>query len=430
MHVQSRTGRKYIATFIDDCTDTIWAYNLASKDQLITVFKEFKALVETQFQSKIKIFRSDHSGEYQSNEFIKLLKNNDRSDALIISPSHDLVCIKLDDELYEWAIQMSEDLASVREELETMPKKYDKVLRRTLQDLWELIVGPVVDALKEMHVEPSSRIWWCPTSVVFSLPLHAVGPAPLAEGQPAKSNKSRKLYLHDLYISSYTPTLTALIEARLTILPRVDEHPGLLGVALIDKSLEAAGDEMNVLKAHFSVHDQLSLAIGGDCTREIVLAGLKQRPWVHFTCHGVLEPDEPFNSAFILSGNERLTLLDIIKTGLHNAELAVLSVCHTAEQTHNSASEEALHLAAAMQFSGFRSVVGTMWQMKDEDGPVFVEHFYREVLTTDSNETEQPGRLPEARFQRSARALCLATKIMRERKVNLERWVNFVHIGA
>ncbi|KAI0300955.1 hypothetical protein BC826DRAFT_966599 [Russula brevipes] len=51
-----------------------------------------------------------------------------------------------------------------------------------------------------------------------------------------------------------------------------------------------------------------------------------------------------------------------------NAEFAFLSACHTAEMADGSIADEALHLAAAVQYCGFRSVVGTMWATADVDG--------------------------------------------------------------
>jgi CHAT domain-containing protein len=65
---------------------------------------------------------------------------------------------------------------------------------------------------------------------------------------------------------------------------------------------------------------------------------------------------------------ERLTLLEIVQSRLPDAEFAFLSCCHAAEITAESVSDEALHLTAAMQYCGFRSVVGTMWEMADTDG--------------------------------------------------------------
>ncbi|GJE99425.1 hypothetical protein PsYK624_156870 [Phanerochaete sordida] len=69
-----RGGKRYFATFIDDCTDVTWVYTLVTKDELMPKFKELQALIATQFEAKIKVFQSDRGGEYQSNEFIQLSK--------------------------------------------------------------------------------------------------------------------------------------------------------------------------------------------------------------------------------------------------------------------------------------------------------------------------------------------------------------------
>jgi CHAT domain-containing protein len=80
----------------------------------------------------------------------------------------------------------------------------------------------------------------------------------------------------------------------------------------------------------------------------------------HFACHGKLEPERPFDTALLFRKNERLTLLDIVRSRLSTAEFAFLSGCHAAEWTDEHTPEEALHLTAAMQYCGFRSAVGTM----------------------------------------------------------------------
>ncbi|KAI0086784.1 CHAT domain-containing protein [Irpex rosettiformis] len=324
---------------------------------------------------------------------------------------------QLKDEFYERSIEMSKELVEARSSYGPGSKAYNKSLCRVLEDLWELVVGPVVETLEEMDIKEGSRIWWCPTSVISSLPLHA------ARKNIASKSKPKWRYLCDLYVSSYIPTLSSLIEARATALSPMHQ-PNVLGIALSDDSLKAAKDEIAVLEANFSQSSQLTLVVGEDCKREVVVANLQKSQWTHFICHGVLEPGHPFDSSFKLWGDERLTLLEIIKAGLHDAELAVLSACHTAEQTQNSAPEEVLHLAAAMHFAGFRSVVGTMWAVKDEDGPVFAKHFYEKMLATTSTSLEQTT------FRNAARGWRSATVEMRKRRVDLERWVNFVHIGA
>jgi CHAT domain-containing protein len=86
-------------------------------------------------------------------------------------------------------------------------------------------------------------------------------------------------------------------------------------------------------------------------------------------------------------------------------------------------ADEVLHLAAAMQFCGFRSVVGTMWEMADTDGQGLARDFYSSVFS----DTTRGARCHE----RTAEALRDAVvKLRRKRKTTLERWVNYVHYGA
>ncbi len=56
-------------TYIDDFSRKVWVYSLKSKGECFEKFKEFKALVETQSEHKIKVFRLDNGGEYISKEF-------------------------------------------------------------------------------------------------------------------------------------------------------------------------------------------------------------------------------------------------------------------------------------------------------------------------------------------------------------------------
>ncbi|KAI0003261.1 hypothetical protein BJV74DRAFT_812582 [Russula compacta] len=87
-------------------------------------------------------------------------------------------------------------------------------------------------------------------------------------------------------------------------------------------------------------------------------------------------------ASFKLYNDRGLSLLDIVRSRLPNTEFAFLSACHTAELTDESITDEALHLTAATQFCGFRSVVGTMWAMADTDGPYLARNFYKSVFSS------------------------------------------------
>jgi CHAT domain-containing protein len=156
-----------------------------------------------------------------------------------------------------------------------------------------------------------------------------------------------------------------------------------------------------------------------------VVEGLRDHRFAHFVCHGILESGKPFDASFQLYEDKRLTLLDILRSQLATAEFAFLSACHTAEITEGSVADEALHLTAAVQYCGFRSVVGTMWAMADMDGKGLVEDFYKSTFSEEESQASVPFH------ERTARALRDAVKKLRRKKgVSLERWVNFVHYGA
>ena len=67
--VNSFDGFRYYVLFVDHYTRFTWLYLLKSKSKAFIKFTHFKAIVETQFSAKIKIFRSDRGGEYTSNVF-------------------------------------------------------------------------------------------------------------------------------------------------------------------------------------------------------------------------------------------------------------------------------------------------------------------------------------------------------------------------
>ncbi|KAN0141037.1 CHAT domain containing protein [Lactarius tabidus] len=315
-------------------------------------------------------------------------------------------------DLYDRANKLKEDLLRVRQEKGPGSNEYGDALASVLTDLYELVGRPVIERLVQLNVPKKSRVWWCPTGSFCSLPLHAMG--------PILSDDGKTLYFMDLYITSYTPSLTALIESRnLRSLPESSDKPSLLLVAQ-PETLPGAWEEIEAVKATETLTTPL---ISGEATPKIVVEHLKGHQFAHFVCHGGLEPGRPFDASFVLHGGE-LTLLDIVRSQLPTAEFAFLAACHTAELTEDSIADEGLHLAAAMQYCGFRSVVGTMWAMADEDGADLSKHFYRSIFS------ESKGR-KRPYYERSAKALQFAVmKLRKKRWITLERWVNFVHYGA
>lgn len=76
MEEKSLGGARYYVTFIDDYSRKVFVYHIHSKSQVLDCFKEFKKLVETQLQTKIKILRSDNGKEYVNEAFDKFCKES------------------------------------------------------------------------------------------------------------------------------------------------------------------------------------------------------------------------------------------------------------------------------------------------------------------------------------------------------------------
>ncbi|KAN0141183.1 CHAT domain containing protein [Lactarius tabidus] len=337
-----------------------------------------------------------------------------RSDILVLLHNASPSLIPTPDDFYHRASALKDKLLTVRVKEGLDSSQYDEALASVLEELYELVGKPVIERLRMLQVKEKSRIWWCPTSVFCSLPLHAMGPIPSEDGEPC--------YFLDLYISSYTPSLSALIQSRIRVSDlRDSDRPSVLLVAQPDPSLPTVGGEIQVVQA---LDTEVTSLISGAATPTSVINGFRHHQFVHFACHGTLEPGKPFEAGFELHRDKRLTLLEIVRSDLPTAEFAFLSACHTAEVTEGSIMDEGLHLAAAVQYSGFRSVVGTMWAMVDEDGKDLAEPFYK-ALFSNSRRDRTPYH------ERSAKALRFAVKkLRRKRHITLERWVNFVHYGA
>lgn len=70
----SHGGANYFLLFIDDATKYTWVYFLKTKDVCFDKFKEWRTLVEKQFDNSVKILRTDRGGEFCSNAFESFLK--------------------------------------------------------------------------------------------------------------------------------------------------------------------------------------------------------------------------------------------------------------------------------------------------------------------------------------------------------------------
>ena len=67
--ITSLLGFNYYVIFVDDQTCFTWLFLLKHKSEVLSMFKNFKSMVETQHNSKFKILRTNNGSQYTNTEF-------------------------------------------------------------------------------------------------------------------------------------------------------------------------------------------------------------------------------------------------------------------------------------------------------------------------------------------------------------------------
>ncbi|KAG2083846.1 CHAT domain-containing protein [Suillus cothurnatus] len=299
------------------------------------------------------------------------------------------------------------------------PEETRKELQVLLRTVWDEIMLPIVIVLqRDLRVTSGSRVWLCPTATFTSIPLHAAHPF------RTKDDGRHELCLEDVYICSYTPTLSALIRSRQMMKKRVTPSFVAIGQsspgAGQGEALLTVDSELELVRKLVPATANATTLSGDDATRAGALDALQRNTWVHLACHGKQDPEQPYHSRFAMK-DQPLTLLDIMEKDIPHAEFAFLSACHTAVGDEKT-PDEVIHLAAGLQFSGFKSVIGTLWRVDDSVAKHVVEAFYKKMV-----KDLKGGDMMDC--TKAAWALNRATCAVKT-KVPLEQRMVFIHIGV
>jgi len=384
--------------------------------------------------------------------------HEDRCDALALIPSCDEpLHIPLIDFTHQAATKLRDRLRRYllrggnltrqadrgpREVLDPDVEKTSEI-RDVLHELWLCVVKPILDGLaysvslilriiRSIHLlftllKPRSdpaRIWWCPTGPLAFLPIHAAGIYSHDRQSPGSC-------ISDFVISSYTPTVSALLEklkasdtgrqpVSKVLLISQPSTPGL-------PPIHGTTREVNVVSKIIALDGCESLLLEGSrATVTCVKEEMKSYRWVHFTCHASQNIHNPLRSAFFLHDG-RLELGELVKQRIPQCELAFLSACQTSTGDEKL-SEEAVHLAAGMLAVGYQGVVGTMWSIKDRYAPKVSEAFYDYLVVKRRNTGNQGLDSTHAAYALH-HAIQVIRKDIGDTEYSLLTWVPYVHFG-
>ncbi|KAJ1302994.1 hypothetical protein OPQ81_011197 [Rhizoctonia solani] len=281
-----------------------------------------------------------------------------------------------------------------------------------LLDLWAAIVKPVLqflDFMNDASIDSLPHITWCPTGALSFLPLHAAGDYT----QP-------RTRVFDYAISSYTPTLTALLASTPNLLP-APSRVLAIGQASTPGHTPLPGttQELTCLKDHMQSKVEYTELIDDQATRAAVLNAMEEHDWVHLACHAHQNVKDPTKSGFFLHDGT-LDLASISRQSFKNKGLAFLSACQTATGDEKL-PDEAIHLASGMLMAGYPSVIATMWSVVDTDAPFVADKVYGQLM--------KDGKLGNGA---AGKALHLAVAELRDKvgEQAFGRWVPYIHIGS
>jgi tetratricopeptide (TPR) repeat protein/CHAT domain-containing protein len=269
-------------------------------------------------------------------------------------------------------------------ELKKKAKQGSVGLASTLQWLWDVAVGPILDELG-FKQPPSDNnwphVWWIPTGALSHFPLHAAG----------YHTKGSINTVIDRVMSSYSSSVKALIYRRRhsvwrqvgpmsdhALLVAMRDTPGLAGNSVLSfatKEVEMLTDLCPSLQLRPSRPPQ---------RREDVLSHLRTCKVFHFAGHGRSDLLDPSRSCLLLEDWEDnpLTVGDLRDHKVQESSpfLGYLSACSTSANKVDRFVDEGIHLTSALQIAGFRHVIGTLWEVSDSYCVDVAETVYKTIV--------------------------------------------------
>jgi tetratricopeptide (TPR) repeat protein len=113
-----------------------------------------------------------------------------------------------------------------------------------------------------------------------------------------------------------------------------------------------------------------------DASRDGALQALRRADVVHFAGHARSLPDRPLDSGILLSGDEQLTVADLLFTlPSGHLKLMALTGCETAVMGRR-VPDESVSLAAGAVVAGAESAVSTLWPVSQVAAALICTRFY------------------------------------------------------
>ena len=235
-------------------------------------------------------------------------------------------------------------------------------IEMTGQVLWDQLIAPLHWRLSTLGIE---SVLLMPQAGLGLLPLHAAW----------RDVDGVKRYFLDDYTITYVPSAYALSVSQGRLQNEGRHRQTLFAVVNPTKDLpftQLEGEQV----AKLFVGQNANVLVGDDATPEAVRK--TDSSYLHFSCHGFYDWDNPMQSGLVLANKDFLTLAAIIGSfNLDTNRLVTLSACETGITDIRQSPDEFLGLSAGFLLVGAPAVVSTLWAVNDLSTMLLMEHFYR-----------------------------------------------------
>jgi CHAT domain-containing protein len=231
----------------------------------------------------------------------------------------------------------------------------------TLEALYQRLLKPVHERLKvwqrgTVSANRPPHLVLVPNRGLAILPLHACW---------WEEDGVRK-YLLDEFVIRYAPSLSVF--KRCLERERAGrKRETLLGVANPVPPGNLVFSEWECEEIERLIGNERCLMLWREkATEAEVRQWMRERNYLHFSCHGQYRLDAPLESSLHLAGKDTLTLGEIFEgVYLPQAWLVVLSACETGLVDFREVADEHFGLPTGFLYAGVPTVYGSLWSVND-----------------------------------------------------------------
>ncbi len=171
------------------------------------------------------------------------------------------------------------------------PARWQEAIDSIGAQLFELFWTPLLATLATLGVKENAELVWFPQAGLGVLPLHAAWQA----------TGSERAWICDQYAIRYAPSARCFAQNLPSLSaehhlfvsdPLGDLNNSALELAWVRQAQPASG---------------LTVLAGSDANKTSVMDELRQASSAYFSTHAVFDVGDPFQSAIIMAGGERLT---------------------------------------------------------------------------------------------------------------------------